>query len=222
MDRDEPQPPFQPIIPPDLSPPAPAIADLFDPDTDLYTALKGRCEWYTMPNGKRVCVHPMSGEEAIWAQRQVLRELRAEGLLADKEQSQTDRGLALSEGVIRGYVWTTIAVCRTGEELPGEKVFKPKHADALRKNPGWAEATQAISQIAERLASGESEAETLRRMLGGFFGQLGSWLETTLGPNGADRTSSHISRFVSSASSAKPPETRLAELTRLLSAFPAE
>lgn len=206
-------------------PPAPALSEpgeVFDADTDLYAALEERCEWYTMPNRKRVCVHPISGEETIWVQKQVLRELRAQGLLRETtpEEAKVLQPELQSQAVVRGYVWTAIAVCRKGEDILSKKVFKPQHADALRRNPGWIEAAQAIAQVAERLGQGESEAAFLRRLVAGFFDQLGHWLPTLFGPpiedtpNGCPEC---LRTFATVASSTNPAETRLANLVRLMS-----
>jgi hypothetical protein len=207
--------------PPPVAPaeplPAPVLeeAAVFDPSA-LYATLPGRSQWFMMPGGGRVCVHPTSADENLWINRNVLRELRVEKRIpedgADKQRQQE----FLIEAQFRAHVWTTIAACRTGEALDAPKVFTEKHALALRRNPGWAEACAQIAAISTKLGEGESEAEALRRLLEGFFARLGSWLPTIAGPNNTGPTSSRVSRFVTSASSAKPLEQRLVELTHLL------
>jgi hypothetical protein len=197
--------------------PAPVLeeAALFDP-ADLYAPLPGRSQWYTMPNGKRVCVHPTSADENLWIQRQVLKELRAEKRMPPENADAERRQEFLVEVQGRVNLWTTIVVCRAGEALDARKVFRAEDAQPLRRNPGWAEACGAIAQISAQLGSGESEAEALRRLLESFFGQLGSRLGTMCGPNGTGPNCSLLSRLGTSASSAKPLEQRLVELTHLL------
>ncbi len=156
--------------------------DIFDPEA-LYSADFYRSEPYQMPGGKRVWVHPISVAEAMQINRQVLKEIRAAGLMetakteAEAKALQQDQGIELQ---FRGQVWQVIACARTGSAPDSPKVFLPKHAEALRSNPGLAETVQEIAGLSDRLAKGQTEAELLKEALGHFFGSMENWLGTLL------------------------------------------
>lgn len=187
-------------------------APIFD-RSQLYQPLANRCQWYTMPGGGRVCVHPPSGAEILWAQKHVLAELRRGNLLdgAGEVKKGKEREF-MSEATTRGQVWTALAVCRAGEDLASSKIFQPEDAAAFLSNPAWAVAAEEIYAISVTLAQGESESAALRKLLAVFFDKLGSWLETLSGQSDVDRICSQLSRSASCVSSAKPLESMLPAL----------
>jgi hypothetical protein len=156
-------------------------ADVFNPATDLYDANAYRSEPYTMPNGKRVWVHPVSLTETIQINRQVVKEIRAAGLMDPAKTETEAKVLAQDQGIeleFRGQVWQTICCARQGPSPDSPKVFIPANAEALRNNPGLAEPLREITEISSRLAQGKGEAQLLKEALCHFFGCMEPWLQT--------------------------------------------
>lgn len=160
---------------------APSLSpDVFDP-TDLYAPLPQRSEAYVMPNGKRLWIHPTSLEERIKINRQVLRELRAEGILREnlpptEARQQEQEGNV--EALFRGRVWQAVYCCRQGEAPDSSRVFGPQHVAPLRNNPGWAQAVEEIAVRSDALAEGKAESAILQEGLSRFFGRMERWLQT--------------------------------------------
>jgi len=168
-----------------LTSPVASVPDgVFDPDVDLSPETaegEGRYEWYTMPGGKRVCVHPVSPEDAGWLNRQAVREVRALGLLRDDLSPEEMRAQAYDAKIeveLRGRIYQAIACCRVGPLSTDAKVFRPEHARKLRATPGYLDAVQDIARLSDSLSSGKSEAALLREVMADFFGRMASWLGT--------------------------------------------
>lgn len=119
---------------------------------NLYRQTGGCFEWFTMPDGAQVCVHPLSGDEQLWVQRNALREMKRSGVL--DETGAPKRGMVAeyqAEAMTRGAVWTTLAVCRVGEALEDEKVFKSEDAAVFYEESGWIAVAEQIGKVSERL-----------------------------------------------------------------------
>lgn len=193
--------------------PTPAREDpagLFDPEA-LLKPLPGRCEWYTMPAGGRVCVHPVSQREAEWINRQALREVRAEGLIPEDNDPHLKEKLeeASQAANFRAQVWQVVTCCRKGEGLTDEAVFQPAYAKALRCNPGYVRAIEDIVRISNGLGQGKAESAVLREVFAGFFGEMASWLETFAGqltPETLASSQDALTRFAAIVSAMKQPE----------------
>jgi hypothetical protein len=175
------------------SPPVPA--GIFDPAA-LSEGVTGRCEPYTMPNGQKVFVHPLSPEETMSLNRRVLQELRKAGLLKEglkPEEAKAQGQAAQVELKFRAAVWATIYACRQSEDPQSPPVFMDHHAAKLRTAKGYGQAVQEIADLAESLQQGKSESVIIAEVTDGFFGRGMSWLDAMLslsepdGPTGLCR-----------------------------------
>jgi hypothetical protein len=161
--------------------PAETPSDLFDADAALYDAASYRTEPYTMPNGKRLWVHPFSFEERLEVSKETLGDLKAGGYLRAPETQEAAERLELERraaGLAIAQLYQTLRCARQGPEPGAPRVFRDEHAAALRRNPGWSSAVEAIATLSDQLSEGKTEAEHLREMLTDFFGRLQSALET--------------------------------------------
>jgi len=161
-------------IEPELpSPPAGGEEDL-----DVFSAAdlaenEQTCEVYRMPGGKRLWVHPVSLEEALWINTQAMRETNQ---VDTRDQAEINLQIR-----VRAQVWQAQVCCRVGPETNAQRIFAPEDAVRLRKSPRFLTAIQEIAAISDRLSQGASEAEGLREGLRGFFERVANLLETLRG-----------------------------------------
>lgn len=193
----------------------------------LYAPQAARCEWYTMPGGGRVCVHPVSLEEAAYLNRQALKEVHQQGLVPkDDEPAEVQRQKAREaqlDATARAQAWQVVLCCRAGEDPRSAKVFDAGDVEALRRNPGFVVAVQEICALSDRLSQGQSEAALLKERLADFFGAMGSWLGTwcsQLSADTLDASKATLMDFANSVSAMKQPgassPASLADLIRSL------
>lgn len=143
-------------------------------------ALEGRSERYTLPNGQALWVHPCSMEEAIWVNTRALADTAKEHGLTAQDPGWQGREVQV-EQTLRAQVYQVIACCRQGPEVTSPKFFEGRHADTLRREPGYVNAVQEIVALSDRLATGQGEAAALREAMGRFFGVAGGrWGRTWL------------------------------------------
>jgi hypothetical protein len=134
----------------------------------LYRELPSRFQWVPMPGGGEVCVHPLSGNEGLWVQRHVLREMRRSGLLDEAGQFKAGHlAECQAEAMTRGYVWTAVACCREGESLEAPKVFKAEDAGQFYEEAGWMEAAEVIAKVSQRLGLGGPTNDLLQKIIEG-------------------------------------------------------
>jgi hypothetical protein len=162
------------------SPPGP----LFNPDAALDAPI-GKAEWFQMPGGGVVAVHPCSLEDIRWVSDQVMRDLGRLNLLKENRTPE-EQAKVRAESVIREQTYQCIAVCRQSLDPASERVFHARHAEKLLKNQGWGDAVQQIKRISDALGEGLSEAALLREVYGRFFARTASTLETWCSSLSAD------------------------------------
>jgi hypothetical protein len=193
-------PPSRPVL--EQSQALPSVpAGIFDPAA-LFQALDGRAEPYTMPNGQKVWVHPVSVEQVSWITRQVLRELRKAGLMKEPDSQEQAQERQI-ESEMRSRVWYAVQCCKQGPEADAAQVFPDPHraAEALRRNPGYLQAVTEIAGLAERLSQGKSEWAALKEQLAGFFGRMESWLECLISLSETDLPTGSCRRVLTDCAS---------------------
>ena len=155
-----------PPAPVSSSPDAPVVAG----DDDTFTAADltselYRAEQHTMPNGKKVWVHPLAIASVCWlnaaAEAWAKRQAHIPGI-TDEERAARQK--------FAGFVFQVIACCRTGKAPSSPAVFRPEHADVIWTNLG--ETIQRICFLSDRLGGDEG---LLEANLAAFFGATARW-----------------------------------------------
>lgn len=180
--------PQGPVSPAAASPAA--DSDLFSAATDLL--LPTRAERFEMPNHKKVWVHPVSPEEAVWLNAQAARE-------AEKIKTDSPAETAVRTQVL-GQVFQVICCCRKGPEPTAAPVFTVEHAQTLYRNRGWLEPVQRICALSDRLGGDET---TLQEQLVGFFGHAESFARiwsSRLSADTLETLRGHLEEFASCVS----------------------
>lgn len=136
-------------------------ADLFALEGDEPLA-----EVVTMPKGLKAWVHPVCDEEALWLNTQAAREAKARDC-KDAEE-------ALDWRIRRARAYQVIMACRVGPEAGAERIFHPKHADAVQRNLPLATIETVVS-TSDRLGLG---ADVERQAIADFFAAARTYART--------------------------------------------
>ena len=142
----------------------------YDPDADLADQSGARS--FTMPNGGKVWVHPISAEESLWLNRQ------AGEYCATKLKLTADDPHRLPAYKMMLWVYHAIVCTRHGADPDSPLVWTVDHAPALFRNrkPGIM-TLKRISGLSDAITEGLSAVDyTPEQVL--FFESASLWLRT--------------------------------------------
>lgn len=134
---------------------------------DDLIGLSHRTRWVPMPRGKKICVHPLSLEEAGWVNAQAMAFIRRRQIKDDDPA----RGAWYNLGC---KLFQLICAGRQGEQPGSPPVYSPSHEELLAKNLGW-EKIQQLGNLSDVLGLEAGELE----LITDFFG-LAARFSTTL------------------------------------------
>jgi hypothetical protein len=149
---------------------------IFDAAAYLAEPEQNAFRWYTMPDGKRVCLHTPTPDDAEKIGRAIVRDLNQLGLYRQVETKEEREDLDRERQFVaqhRYQVWAVVACARQGEEPDAPRVFTEQQVTALRKRKRFGPVIDEMAGIVKALEEGQqTEAERLREWLTGFFGSV--------------------------------------------------
>lgn len=110
--------------------------------------------WETLPDGRKVCIQPLSVDSCIAVNSRVFNELHLAGLKKSwltGEAAEVQSQHETLQAILRGRFWVFVYACRTGEAWHSPRVFSDKDAEDLKQRPGWQEAVERLAGLAEEL-----------------------------------------------------------------------